>query len=278
MILSANSTDSLTRLTDMRATWIQEALALPSELGLIRVFLAVGGTVNPFNATTPVGRLDVIRVPEAAYSSIYLKTYLGFREFYQHHLDDFDWFMKIDDDTFLQPRLILSHLAERARTLGNDPNHHGNWWYLGHPGPFHVDFEPSTGDHFCWGGPGYMISQALLYTIGPKLHDWTRHPEPFEDVGFYKRVLRSIPPAIRRLPDSGLVHGCQDMARSPAGWTVQAHIDHYQTKQWEGVVSGRIATIANAYDGLKSNVSDVVAWHSVRPPMAVKLQSLYEHT
>ena len=73
------------------------------------------------------------------------KTKGGFQYCYQHHRDEFDWFLKADDDTFM----VIENLKEMLRPFDtNEPIHFGHHFkYLG--------------GYFA-GGAGYVLSRESL--------------------------------------------------------------------------------------------------------------------
>ena len=157
-LLSADNEKSRKRLEGMYHAWIRYAQAIPAHLGTVTVFLAVGtGDVNPFR-TSVIASLPVVNVPPTDYDHIYKKTFLGYRRMYEEHLEDYDWFMKADDDTFVRLVPLLKHLSRWRRMQKEDPRLGWDWWYLGHQGPFNSErFTYSGEDHFCWGGVSFLI-------------------------------------------------------------------------------------------------------------------------
>ena len=54
---------------------------------------------------------------------LWSKVKLGFKHVYENHFDDFDWFLKADDDTFI----IVENLKEMLSKYDtNDPIHFGH--------------------------------------------------------------------------------------------------------------------------------------------------------
>ena len=73
------------------------------------------------------------------------KTKRGFQYCYEHHREEFDWFLKADDDTFM----VIENLKELLRPIDtNEPIHFGHHFkYLG--------------GYFA-GGAGYVLSRETL--------------------------------------------------------------------------------------------------------------------
>ncbi|KAI4897607.1 hypothetical protein NFI96_009505 [Prochilodus magdalenae] len=80
-------------------------------------------------------------------SQLYWKTIRAFQYIYKHHLDDADWFLKADDDTFVVPenlRYFLSHHNTEDAV------------YFGHR------FRPFVAQGYMSGGAGYVLSKEAL--------------------------------------------------------------------------------------------------------------------
>uniref|UniRef100_A0A3B4E0G6 Glycoprotein-N-acetylgalactosamine 3-beta-galactosyltransferase 1 n=1 Tax=Pygocentrus nattereri TaxID=42514 RepID=A0A3B4E0G6_PYGNA len=78
---------------------------------------------------------------------LYWKTIRAFQFIYEHHLDDADWFLKADDDTFVVPE-NLRRLLSQLNT--EDP------LYLGRR------FRPFIAQGYMSGGAGYVLSKEAL--------------------------------------------------------------------------------------------------------------------
>ena len=75
------------------------------------------------------------------------KTKLAFRHVYQHHFEDYDWFVKADDDTYM--------IIENLRYLLKDQN-------SSHPIYFGRKFKPHVRQGWMSGGAGYVLSKEAL--------------------------------------------------------------------------------------------------------------------
>ena len=75
------------------------------------------------------------------------KTKLAFRHVYQHHFEDYDWFVKADDDTYM--------IIENLRYLLKDHN-------SSHPIYFGRKFKPHVKQGWMSGGAGYVLSKEAL--------------------------------------------------------------------------------------------------------------------
>ncbi|XP_034560315.1 glycoprotein-N-acetylgalactosamine 3-beta-galactosyltransferase 1 [Notolabrus celidotus] len=79
--------------------------------------------------------------------NLYWKTIEAFRYIHRHHMDDADWFLKADDDTFVVVE-NLRYLLSRFDT--EKP------WYLGRR------FSPFINQGYMSGGAGYVLSKEAL--------------------------------------------------------------------------------------------------------------------
>ncbi|RKP14431.1 hypothetical protein BJ684DRAFT_19169 [Piptocephalis cylindrospora] len=105
--------------------------------------------------------LGVLSIPveDTDYDHIYQKVYAAF-SWLGARLDDrgYDWVMKADDDTYVDVVRLLDFLKTQ------DPQvlHHIGKAEYSHVGPM------------CWGGPGYIMSRALLSRLVPHLDACSR--------------------------------------------------------------------------------------------------------
>eukprot|EP00092_Neocalanus_flemingeri_P046355 GFUD01052125.1.p1 GENE.GFUD01052125.1~~GFUD01052125.1.p1 ORF type:complete len:358 (-),score=58.93 GFUD01052125.1:204-1277(-) len=93
--------------------------------------------------TLPAVKLDV----KEGRDSLWGKTKQAFEYIYKKHLDDADWFLKADDDTYT--------IVENLRHLLQDKN-------TSEPIFFGHKFKPFVSQGYFSGGAGYVLSKAAL--------------------------------------------------------------------------------------------------------------------
>eukprot|EP00049_Salpingoeca_infusionum_P018838 m.359023 g.359023 ORF g.359023 m.359023 type:complete len:1247 (+) comp18374_c0_seq1:602-4342(+) len=98
---------------------------------------------------------------------------------YEHHIDDYDWFIKADDDTFINKERLTKTLSVYNPDI---PVYLGKPFAskikgITGPGPLWQDF---TSLGFCHGGAGYILSRALLKLVGPYIREFP-HVTSLED-------------------------------------------------------------------------------------------------
>ena len=120
----------------------------------IEIFAATEGTIGNVNIVKLPGVADNVYPPQR-------KSFSMLRHLAEHHIEDYDWFMRLDDDAYISWP-ILEKLLRRL-----DPS---EMLYIGSPG-FGKDDEDYVEEEmtYCMGGPGIVMSRELLRALSPHL-------------------------------------------------------------------------------------------------------------
>ena len=108
------------------------------------------------------------------------RTMRSFDYIYTHYLDEADWFVKADDDTYV--------IMENLRYLLS-AHHPDQLAYFGH------HFKAVVSQGYMSGGAGYVISREALRRFGNRSADLCREDGGAEDVEFGKCLEKlQVPP------------------------------------------------------------------------------------
>lgn len=91
------------------------------------------------------------------------KSFSMMRYVHDHHLTDYEWFLRLDDDAYVH----IEHLESLLRRINSS-----DALYIGSPG-FGRDNDDFVEDNmvYCMGGPGIVFSTNLLAKLSPNLGD-----------------------------------------------------------------------------------------------------------
>ena len=123
-------------------------------------FFSSEGTLSPPN-------LPVVSLPgtDDTYPP-QRKVYRMLKHMHDHFIDDYDWFMRADDDLYVR----VDPLVEFLSSL--DPS---NDLYIGQPGIGKPDdwdrIKLRPNERYCMGGPGVIMSRSLLVKLAPHLDE-----------------------------------------------------------------------------------------------------------
>jgi hypothetical protein len=106
-------------------------------------------------------------LPDKGYDTLHERVFEAFRHVstkFDFSGDEkkrnFDWVMKVDDDTYVRLPSLLARLSQ----VDPEEEH-----YIGHPYGYdlgwrgkHYISEGHDGFNYCWGGPGYLLSRTLM--------------------------------------------------------------------------------------------------------------------
>lgn len=102
-----------------------------------------------------------LNVPEK-YEALWMKAREAWLHVYERHLEQFEWFLKADDDTYVLVENLRTFLRQydpaHAHYFGQRMHQHakGRWW---------------CEDDYNSGGAGYIVSREALRKLGPVLRD-----------------------------------------------------------------------------------------------------------
>ena len=152
-------------------TWAEAVrVKNPSAKIKVEIFAAEAGTVDGVNIVALPGVADNVYPPQR-------KSFSMMRYLAEHHLEEYDWFMRLDDDAYISwpilekllRRFVFIDLSTILKTFYSrlDPT---DKLYIGSPG-----FGKDEGDYveeemtYCMGGPGIVMSRELLRNLSPHL-------------------------------------------------------------------------------------------------------------
>ena len=94
------------------------------------------------------------------------KVYRMLKYMHDNFIDEYNWFMRADDDIYVRVEPLLYFLSKL------DPSKE---LYIGQPGSGRAEdtqrIKLLPHEHFCMGGPGVILSRALLQRLAPHLED-----------------------------------------------------------------------------------------------------------
>lgn len=136
-------------------------------------------------------KLPVVSLPDVDDSYPPLrKSLMMVKYMYHHHIDEYEWFMRADDDVYVRN----DKLANLLRSLNSS-----NDIYLGHAGTGakkeRGKLQLLPGDNYCMGGPGMVLSQSVLRKLAPHIdHCLQIAPKSYmhEDVELGRCIRRYV--------------------------------------------------------------------------------------
>lgn len=107
-----------------------------------------------FMSSEAVQDLPAIALPvQEGRDSLWAKTKEAFKYIYKHHMNDAEWFMKADDDTFLIVENLRHFLSDK---ISENPVYYGR------------RFKPYVRQGYMSGGAGYVLSHKAVKLLVEK--------------------------------------------------------------------------------------------------------------
>ncbi|XP_069114352.1 glycoprotein-N-acetylgalactosamine 3-beta-galactosyltransferase 1-like [Argopecten irradians] len=107
-----------------------------------------------FMSSEEVKDLPAVALPvKEGRDNLWAKTKEAFKYIYKHHMDDADWFMKADDDTFLIVENLRYFLSDK---VSENPVYYGR------------RFKPYVSQGYMSGGAGYVLSHKAVKLLVEK--------------------------------------------------------------------------------------------------------------
>ncbi|UJR30320.1 hypothetical protein I4U23_017857 [Adineta vaga] len=153
LIAVMTSKDFLTtRAPTVMRTWADK---VP---GQVIFFSSEGSTTND-------SRINLVSLPSV--TDTYppqKKSFLMMKYIYDHYLNKFEWFMRVDDDVYIR----TDNLEKLLRSIDNRKP-----YYIGQPGMGTKDeygkLALGENENFCMGGPGIILSRETLARFTPHI-------------------------------------------------------------------------------------------------------------
>ncbi|CAF1065824.1 unnamed protein product [Adineta steineri] len=153
LIAVMTSKDFLTtRAPTVMRTWADK---VP---GQVIFFSSEGSTTND-------SRINLVSLPSV--TDTYppqKKSFLMMKYIYDHYLNKFEWFMRVDDDVYIR----TDNLEKLLRSIDNRKP-----YYIGQPGmgtkEEYGKLALAENENFCMGGPGIILSRETLARFTPHI-------------------------------------------------------------------------------------------------------------
>ena len=143
-----------TRARAMFETWGRD-------VSMVMFFVGEDCVVPPELSYLPIVKLP--GVPDAVYPPL-KKAFAVVKYMYEHHVDDYDWFVRADDDFYLRGRKLeeLLHKLDAGKMIS-----------LGRAGEGRTHdmdrLKLLKHEKYCMGGPGMIFSRGMMAALGPYL-------------------------------------------------------------------------------------------------------------
>ena len=108
------------------------------------------------------------------------KVFMMLKHMHDHYIDEFDWFMRADDDVYVRGKKLLD-LVDKLNPAEEI--------YLGRPGAGKAEdikrLKLLPHEQYCMGGPGVIFSNAALRSLVPHFQ------ECLEAIEYYNKFAKS---------------------------------------------------------------------------------------
>ncbi|KAF9392900.1 Chondroitin sulfate synthase 1 [Podila verticillata] len=152
-------------------TWVDYANNKHPDLGIHVVFAYDGKSPKVLQG------VPTFPVKPTGYNDVYKKVYESLETVWELYGQDYDYFMKADDDVFI-------HIDRVAAVFGNTESFNPNLLAVyGYRDP---------NDFMCWGGPGYILSRQALKEIYPHLQQCGEDFVDGEDISISWCFMRYV--------------------------------------------------------------------------------------
>lgn len=144
-----------TRAKAIHDTWA-------SDVSMMVFFVGEDCIIPPELTHLPI--IKLIGVPDGVYPP-FKKAFAVMQYMYDHFLDDYDWFIRADDDMYVRGRKLIDLL----NTF--NPNDMISLGRAGEGKDEDMDrLQLLKHERYCMGGPGMIFSQGLMEALGPYIN------------------------------------------------------------------------------------------------------------
>ena len=162
-----------TRALAINSTWGSRAPKL--------IFFSSEGTVGDKLPVVGLPGVDDTYPPQR-------KVYRMLKYMFDHHIDDFNWFLRADDDLYVRVNPLVKFLSSLDPSVDV---------YMGQPGlgkPKDLErIKLYPDEHYCMGGPGVILSRSLLSKLGPHLEECLENVVSWnEDLEVGRCIMRRL--------------------------------------------------------------------------------------
>lgn len=143
------------------------AHAVHSTWGAHASKLSFFSKLSPGNKYPKQAGLDVIALPgvDDTYPP-QKKVFMMLKYMHDNFIDDYDWFMRADDDVYVRVDKLMKFLSRFNASEG---------LYIGQPGMGKKEdlqrIKLNEDEHYCMGGPGIIYSRGALKKMVPHIED-----------------------------------------------------------------------------------------------------------